>query len=350
MKTLYLFYTALFLALTACATSQKEEPVTVLAHQTVEIKNDYIGMAIQLLIVGDRLYGADMLTDTCLFCIDLTKNEMYRFGAKGQGANDFVMPYSLQYLDENRIGVYDMPTRKYCEVDLKSGYKVIKRSPQLMGRATFAAHCLPDGRYLGIGSYENSMFTLYNTTGTAQKEFYEYPYKNKEDKSIKNHLRAMAYQGKFCSNPSKNKFVYAASFSDILHFYQWDGDSLKIILKIENSYPEYTPEESGGGFGAAMDKDKPCGYLSAYATEQFVYVLYSGDIPNETIMKGINFSGDQLFVYNWKGEKVKAIKLDIRCTMIAVSPDDEILYAIANNPDPELERFDLKSVPGLGKK
>ena len=225
-----------------------------------------------------------------------------------------------------------------------------KEEGHSLAEATFAAHCLPDGRYLGIGSYENSMFTLYNTTGTAQKEFYEYPYKNKEDKSIKNHLRAMAYQGKFCSNPSKNKFVYAASFSDILHFYQWDGDSLKIILKIENSYPEYTPEESGGGFGATMDKDKPCGYLSAYATEQFVYVLYSGDIPNETIMKGINFSGDQLFVYNWKGEKVKAIKLDIRCTMIAVSPDDEILYAIANNPDPELERFDLKSVPGLGKK
>ena len=64
MKTLYLFYTIFFLALTACATSQKEEPTTVLAHQTVEIKNDYIGMAIQLLIVGDRLYGADMLTDT----------------------------------------------------------------------------------------------------------------------------------------------------------------------------------------------------------------------------------------------------------------------------------------------
>ena len=171
-KTLYFLFT---LALAACAAPQKEVLTTVLAHQTVEIKNDYIGMATQLLIVGDRLYGADMLTDTCLFCIDLAKNEMHRFGAKGQGANDFVMPYSLQYLDENRLGVYDLPTRKYCEVDLKSGYKVIKRSPQLMGRATFTAHCLPDGRYLGIGSYENSMFTLYDTTGTVQKEFYEYP-------------------------------------------------------------------------------------------------------------------------------------------------------------------------------
>lgn len=339
-------YFVFLLALTACGTQSKQEPVTVLTHQTVEIKNDYIGMAAQLLNVGDRLYGIDMLTDTCLFCIDLAKNEMYRFGAKGQGANDFVMPYSLQYLDENRLGVYDMPTRKYCEVDLKSDYKVIKRSPQLMGRATFTAHCVPDGRYLGIGPYENSMFTLYDTSGIVKKEFYEYPYKDKEDKSIKNHLRAMAYQGKFCSNPSKDKFVYASSYADILHFYQWDGDSLKIIRKIENSYPAYTPEESGGGFGAAMDKDKPSGYLSAYATAQYVYVLYSGDIPNETILKGINFSGDQLFIYNWKGEKVKDLKLDIRCTMIAVSPDDKILYGIANNPDPELERFDLHSIFG----
>lgn len=42
----------------------------------------------------------------------------------------------------------------------------------------------------------------------------------------------MAYQGEFCSNSSKDKFVYATSYANILHFYQWDGDSLKIIRKL----------------------------------------------------------------------------------------------------------------------
>lgn len=350
MKTIYLFYTIFFLALTACATSQKEEPTTVLAHQTVEIKNDYLGWVGQLLVMGDRLYGNEHQMDTCFFYVDLTKNELHRFGAKGQGANEYLYPGVLQYLGENQLGIYDIRARKYSEINLKEGVNPTNRSSQLGERISFYLKKLPNNLYLGIGPYEEGMFTLFDTTGTAIKSFYEYPYRDSDEKSIDNQFRAMAYQGVWISNLSQDKFLFADDHGDILHFYQWEDGDLKIIRKIENSYPKYTPDKKSGGLSAIMSKENLFTYISAYATDQFIYVLYSGERVKDCFDQQKNPDGDQLFVYNWKGEKVKAIKLDIRCTMIAVSPDDEILYAISNNPDPELECFDLKSVPGLGEK
>ena len=100
MKTLYLFYTIFFLALTACATSQKEEPTTVLAHQTVEIKNDYLGWVGQLLVTGDRLYGNEHQMDTCFFYVDLTKNELHRIPVEIETATGVQTLY-LEYHDND---------------------------------------------------------------------------------------------------------------------------------------------------------------------------------------------------------------------------------------------------------
>ena len=337
-------YFVFLLALTACGTQSKQELDAVLAHQTVEIKNDYLGKVGPLVATADKLYGVDFLLDTCFYCIDPTENTLQRFGTKGQGANEFLYPGSLQYVDENTIGIYDGRLRKYTEIDCQSGFNLSMRSPNLGERFSFYAKKLPDGQYIGIGPYDDGMFTLFNSSGVAQKCFYEYPYHDVDEKTIKNVLRAMAYQGTFVSNPSKDKLAFSVSNGEILHFYQWKDDNLQIIRKIENRYPNYKPDEIGGGFSAIMSKENVYGYISLYATDQYVYALYSGETAKSCLENNKEPDGDQLIIFNWKGEKIKTLKLDIRCLTIAVTPDDKILYGIANNPDPELERFDLSGI------
>lgn len=333
-------------ALIACGTQPKQEPDAVLAHQTVEIKNDYLGKVGPLIATADRLYGVDFLLDTCLYCINPAENTLQRFGTKGQGANEFLYPGSLQYVDENTIGVFDVRLRKYSEIDCQSGFKPTMQSPKLGERLSFYAKKLPDGQYIGIGPYDDGMFTLFDTSGVARKCFYEYPYRDTDEKSIKNALRAMAYQGIFVSNPSKDKLAFSASHGEILHFYQWKEGNLELIRKIENQYPDYLPDESGNSLSAAMKKENRFGYISLYATDQYLYALYSGETMKSCLENNKEHDGDQITIFNWEGEEVKTLKLDIRCISIAVTPDDKILYGIANNPDPELERFDLNSIFG----
>lgn len=339
-------YFVFLLALTACGTQSKQEPDAVLAHQTVEIKNGYLGRVGPLIATTDRLYGVDFMLDTCLYCINPAENTLQRFGTKGQGANEFLYPGSLQYVDENTIGVFDVRLRQYSEINCQSGFNLTMRSPKLGERLSFYAKKLPDGRYVGIGPYDDGMFTLFDTSGVAQKSFYEYPYRDEDEKAIKNVLRAMAYQGTFVSNPLKDKLAFSANHGEILHFYQWKEGDLEIIRKIENHYPDYLPDESGGGFSTAMKKENRFSYISLYATDQYLYALYSGETVKDCLENHKECDGDQLVVFNWKGEKIKTLKLDIRCLTIAVTPDDKILYGIANNPDPELERFDLHSIFG----
>lgn len=49
-------------------------------------------------------------------------------------------------------------------------------------------------------------------------------------------------------------------------------------------------------------------------------------------------------VFNWEGEKVQTLTLDIPCTNICISSDSQVLWAIANNPDPELVKFILPTI------
>jgi hypothetical protein len=60
----------------------------------------------------------------------------------------------------------------------------------------------------------------------------------------------MAYQGHISTNPDRNRFAYAASYSDIIHFYEIED--IRLLKKIENSFPEYSVEEKNGGLGAPI--------------------------------------------------------------------------------------------------
>ena len=72
--------------------------------------------------------------------------------------------------------------------------------------------------YLGLGFYENNMFSL---TGKhiGSRYYYEYPYRDKQEKEVKNRLRGMAYQGTLSSNKSLNRFVFAIGSAPIFSLY-----------------------------------------------------------------------------------------------------------------------------------
>ena len=87
----------------------------------------------------------------------------------------------------------------------------------------------------------------------------------------------------------------------------------------------------------ARDKEGLNGYVDIYATEQFVYALFSGKKLKDENSK----YAKRLRVFNWNGNLIKEYELDIPSSDICVSDDDSRLWTIAINPDTELVYFDL---------
>jgi hypothetical protein len=320
--------------------SPKENKNTVSTSHLETYENKlFLGKGGWMLITEDlHLIGIDLEGEGLFYCQDVLRpDSFFRFGAKGPGPEEYIFPYTIQFIDNSTIGIYDLMQKKYSTVSFKASPKAVKKKQVSVDRMSFRILQTCYNQYIGIGAYPDGMFSLFDSLGTHLKSFFEYPCKDGEEGKIRNELRAMAYQGKTVSNLSRTKFAYAASSADIIHFYDIQENDIRPIRKIENRFAKYVPQEENGGFGAAYLPDNLFGYVDVYATDNYVYGLYSGRVYT----RGEAVGGTLLRIFDWTGHAVREVNIDIPCTYICVSSDDEIMLAIAEMPEPTLIRFDL---------
>lgn len=345
MNKFILFF--IIILLNGCSkhvTKEKEEQQIPIYHHTVDLGNNYIGKAGPIIALDQKVIGIDFLFDTCLYCFDTKSKQFFRFGIKGQGGGEHLFPYTLQRIHKNEIGMYDMMDKTFNTYTISDTATFRNKYPIYKDNPSFDVKRISENRFLALGPYEKNMFVIADSLGEGIQSFYEYPYKDKEERGTKNRLRSMAYQGTISLNLSNNRFVYTTGNGDIIHIYKIENDSIKVIYKHEQSYPRYFVEEEGNGFGAIFKSDNLETYLSSAVTNRYIYLLYSGIEIGDFIKKKQDVCGNILYVYNWEGEKVTTFKLDTDCKQIAVSPDDTILWAIADNPDTMLIYFNIPSL------
>jgi hypothetical protein len=233
-----------------------------------------------------------------------------------------------------------MATREYSELILSPNAECRKSNKRsFTSDVNFRIIKTGYNQYIGLGASPDGMFLLYDSLGNKINSFFEFPCKNTDEQNIKNQLRAMAYQGNIVTNPSGTKFAYAASYADIIHFYNLADNEIQLIQKIETRFCNYVPDEKGGGLSAAIKPANALGYVDLYATDQYVYFLYSGKTILDYKEKALE--GSQLKIYTWEGDLLQEIEIDTPCKFFCVSPDDQTMWAIAEIPEPTIVRFEL---------
>jgi WD40 repeat protein len=288
-----------------------------------------------------HIVGLDYGGDFFFFRQNTDRPELlYRFGKKGQGPDEFIHPFSLQYLNDSLIACYDMSSRQFSEITLNPHSTRLKvNTLSFTSDMNFRILKTAYGQYAGLGAYPEGMFKLYDSRGNAVGQFFEYPYRDADEKSIKNPVRAMACQGKIGASPSGTKFAYAAAYADIIHFYNLKENDIQLIKKIETRFCEYVPDDDENSFSAGIKPSNRLGYVDLYATEKYVYFLYSGKTIPEYREKA--FESSLLRIYDWSGSLLTEAALDVSCKFLCVSPDDKTMWAIAEIPEPAIVRFDL---------
>ena len=293
--------------------------------------------------IDSSLFIYDDLGDSLFMLIDLKdQNRIYRFGQKGQGGDEFLQPFTFGFLNpDSLLGIYDLFQRKLRVINTKQvkrgkeKYSVL-REDSLGSIGLYATCC---GNYLGKGFYENNMFSL---TGDqmGRKFFFEYPYQNSRERSIPNYVRGMAYQGVLCSNLSLDRFVFAIDEAPIFMLFAVNDSSIVKTYEWIGGYPEYRVEETENSSSAPLSADNISSFINVYATNRYIYLLYSGKTFRKDRTKA--FQGSVIYRLTWEGTPVDKLLLDYPSINICVSPDDEMLYSMADKGEIEIVQYILR--------
>lgn len=308
--------------------------------------NNYIwGTPMDMLYCDSAIMVFDEKSENGLFHLVNLNNldSIYDFGKKGQGVDEFLMPFDFQLFNEKAISVYDLYKKTLSVLNIPE-IKTGIRNYSILIKDTIPGtiKVLPTAfnTFVSLGFYEDCMFRLWGAGLIEEKKYTEYPYRDKEERQIANNLRGMAYQGIIRVNSNMNKFVYAVNTSEIIYFYKIDTIDISLIKKYEMNYPVYKTQVDGDMRAAPISSLNNSTFISLCTSPQYVYALYSGKNFKEKGLEAL--TGTIIYVFDWNGNAVQKYELNIPVTLISVDDKDKALYAFSNMPDPELIKFELK--------
>ena len=302
-----------------------------------------LGQPFLMHCVDSNLVIYDNIADSLFTMIDLRHEDgrIWSFGRKGQGGNEFLQVFSLARMpSDSLLGIYDCFKHELVQVnlhDIKRGieeYSLVKKD-SLLSTKVYATRF---NSFVGMGFYDNNMLTLTDPHG-AVAYWGEYPYRDQQERSISNRLRGMAYQGTLCMNPSLDKLVYAVRSAPIFSIYSVDSVKIEETYHFAGGYPEYRPEENENEFSAPVSAHCKQAFLAAYATDSYIYLLYSGKSFADSKLEA--FQGNSIYRIKWDGKPDFKFELDYPIKNFCVDDQDKIIYAIAEKGETELLRFSI---------
>lgn len=339
MKTYIFIATCLLALLFSCSTKKKQKEVVVqsLKHELLMGDEYLIGRVNDMTLMNDSIpVVINVGSDKMFQVLDHSQKKLIEVGNVGQGPDDFLLSFGLLPSAENAFSASDVNRRRFSTVYLNPEDDSWRVEHHFKYDSIMHIYIKPiaNNRYVATGIYDDCHLMLLDEKGTPLKGFGEWPYQDEQERKVPGKIRASVYQGKLEVSPSKDKLVFAVTSGDMLYFYRiLPNGELELISKQENAYAHYD-HSSGAHYGTALHH-----HLDACTTEDYVYTLYSGRSLKEHGMSC--FQGNLIRVYDWDGNLVKKLQLDIDVKQMAVSMDNRKIYAIADFPDPVLVVFDL---------
>ena len=341
MKT-HIGYYSLFLCvcLFACTSQSKQEKhQTISYNHRVLVHSDscILGKPNQIALSGSYLTITDLNNDKVLYVFhSKTGKKVGEYVNRGQGPGEY---YSISSLGRWKDGMYlyDVNKREMAEIEFKDSVRIIPRMSFGMElHPTFVP--LNDDTFIASGIYPEGRFCLIKDSGKQKEYLMEFPLRDEAEKEVTNIGKAQAYSSGIIVHPSGTSFMAYVTKADIMSFYSYEDGNVRLIKEMLNSFPDYKYDKENKRY-LGISRHNPNTYLWGCGTDKYVYLLYSGKSYAEAGDKA--FYSSRIEVYNWTGEKVKTLMLDIPIQGMVVSEDDSTIYAIALNPEPQLVAFDL---------
>lgn len=285
-------------------------------------KNILIARPLDLEYVDNWLLWQDHYESYYYSGYKIKSKNFVRFAKVGKGAGEFAN-WPQGAITSFGFGIFDAIQDNYYaweleKISIDSTY-FPSRSVSLKDSlgVTFQVIQRPDSSFISKGPNPHGLFSFFSKEGELLGHSGEYPPKRK---NISNDLHAIAcLNSTYSYHPSKDKIVVGYIFSGIFDVFQLK-DSSAIREWGVNKFPfEY--EVNNGR--VRMPLDSKYGYFDIKATDKFIYALFSG----KDMTSNNSVYSDRIEVYDWDGNQVAVLKLNAEVKLIAINPDNRIMYA-----------------------
>ena len=147
--------------------NNKKTDYKLLAHSSLNSSNEYLGSGGAIIAYNNGIIGIEEASSLPPFFTVKTNNKdshFFHFGNRGQGLDDFIRPYPIQYLDDNTFGVYDMASKTYKEVYIaENGDSILIKNRIALESQPFIALKTAYDQYIGL-SFKDGLLTLADKT------------------------------------------------------------------------------------------------------------------------------------------------------------------------------------------
>jgi len=193
-----------------------------------------------------------------------------------------------------------------------------------------------DSIFVGMGGLYGGRFTIFNRYNKDFYSFGKYP----DEVSLSNGLKSEAYQGNLIYNEYNQNIVFAESSSELLEFYHFEKNKMQLQKGYYTSIPNYSLVNKGGE-NHIISSLHGRNIKELTYTKNYVYVLYVQKEDDASLLE--KSKGDCILVFDWKGKPIKRYQLDCEVKTITINEDGSRIYALWDNPDPEIIYFDIDS-------
>lgn len=282
------------------------------------------------------------LSESPLDKIYYTKDSILSFAQTGEGPDENIMPRLMQKKDESNVNILDIQKKQIITKSLPKDISSNVNLDYMFLSAIQTKHGYVVSGLLDKEEPNTMRYALFDCEGKYVKSFGDFP---NDGNNSGGKSKTFAYQGYMAYNSLLDRFATVASSGAIFELYQID--TIPTLIKCYHDiYPIYTDDRRSGRNGIKHGKENVIGYTDIYATNRYVYALYSGKKLNQHTNAGMidAMLSNDVLVYDWSGKCICRLVSDIKLFNICVANDDKELIALGWDDDYHLYSFDLSKV------
>ncbi|GHT52357.1 hypothetical protein FACS189440_21930 [Bacteroidia bacterium] len=308
--------------------------------QDISFETESIKVPMQMEYMDNFLYFAEYNADYLIDVFDCSTGKLYNsFIPRGMGPDEYLWISSMVIID-NHLMLYDNSYKKITFLP-KMGSETIEKPMDIIIKgdsiiqSSLNAFPLSKENYLISGIIKDAHWAIIDSVGSLISTFDTYPEDSYMEKKSTPADIAMAYQGRFISNPQKTKGLYTYDTGIILRFCDISEDGyLTRTKEYSHAHIEYTPKSKKDFSSVSFSKNNINSFIDLKGTEKYCFLLYSGLKFSEADEKaGEWYSGNRILIYDWDGNPIREILLPSRYNMFAVDTNHRLLYLLKTNTE-----------------
>lgn len=348
----YILAAILFLSLSSCHQQIEYEASeaftfsafkeTVSLHGEVFAVDEPVMKPHEICVIDSLIFLINTNTEYLFQCFNAnTGKEVKEFISFGSGPEEMLSPQSVGQKD-SFVYIFDVMKRRIFLYDKTSflSKEELQSSRQIDLKDMFAqVFMLSNNQIVATGLQPDSKrFIFFNNEGDVLTHKGEFP--SYQDPAASKFTKEQDYGCEMVYNAELQRLSLAYKHTDLIEFYNLEGNLLKRIHGPEHFFPVFLEKNTGNTVQVLPEKGKSRdGYISPVAYKNELYVLYSGKVFDP---KTRPYLDNQILVFDWSGKPLKRLFLDKPIYRFTIDKKKNILYGLSFSPDFHIVKYPLK--------